>query len=74
MEDGYFLSDEDKAKMESLKNELKELKAEHKAFAANKGSLSPEQREKWRVNSQRTNQVYIEMKDLRHKNVLEAGR
>ncbi len=74
MEDGYFLSDEDKAKMESLKNELKDLKAEHKMFAANKGGLTPEQREKWRVNSQRTNQVYIEMKDLRHKNVLEAGR
>ena len=74
MEDGYWLSDEDKKKMESVKKELQELKAEHKMFAANKGGLTAEQKETWRKNSQRTNQVYIEIKDLRHKNILEAGR
>jgi hypothetical protein len=74
MEDGYWLSDEDKMKMESLKKELQELKTEHKMFAANKGGLTPEQKEAWRKNSQKTNQVYIEIKELRHKNILEAGR
>lgn len=74
MEDGEWLSKEDKAKMESLKRELTALKAEHKNFAKNKGGLTPEDREKWRLNSHRTNQVYIEIKDLRFKNVMEAGK
>ncbi|WPU66639.1 hypothetical protein [Peredibacter starrii] len=74
MEDAKYLSKEDKAKMEALKKELEVLKAEHKDFAKNKGGLTPEQRETWRVNSQRTNQVHIEIKDLRHKNILEAGK
>lgn len=74
MEDGRYLNDEDKAKMESLKKELSKLKAEHKKFAKNKGGLSPEEREVWRANSQRTNEVYIEIKDLRLKNILEAGK
>jgi hypothetical protein len=74
MEDGYWLGQEDKNKMSSLKKELLELKSEHKTFAANKGSLTAEQKEKWRVNSQRTNQVYIEIKELRFKNILEAGK
>ncbi len=74
MEDGEYLSAEDKLKLESLKKELVVLKAEHKAFAARKSGLTPEDREKWRVNSLRTNQVYIDIKDLRLKNILEAGR
>lgn len=74
MEDGRYLSKEDRIKMDTLKKELEVLKAEHKGFAKNVGSLTPEQREKWRANSQRTNQVHIEIKDLRHKNVLEAGK
>lgn len=74
MEDGAHLSTEDKAKMESLKTELAALKEEHKAFAKNKNGLSQEEREKWRLNSQRTNQVYIEIKDLRFKNIMEAGK
>ncbi len=74
MEDGYWLSPEDKQKMESLKKELAELKTEHKNFAKNKGALSSEDKETWRKNSHRTNQVYIEMKDLRLKNILEAGK
>lgn len=74
MEDAQFLSPEDKNKMESLKQELSVLKKEHKEFAGRKGGLSPEEREAWRVNSQRTNQIYIEIKELRFKNVLEAGR
>lgn len=74
MEDGYWLSQEDKQRMEALKKELNELKAEHKNFAKNKGGLSPEDREKWRKNSHRTNEVYIEIKELRFKNVLEAGK
>lgn len=74
MEDGEWLSKEDKAKMEALKKELSDLKAEHKNFARNKGGLTPEDREKWRVNSQRTNEVYIEIKELRFKNVIEAGK
>jgi hypothetical protein len=74
MEDSEWLSDEDKKKMENLKDELRKLKLEHKAFAKAKGSLSVEDKEKWRANSQRTNQVYIEIKDLRFKNVMEAGK
>jgi len=73
MEDSKYLSKEDKALMESLQEELKTLKAEHKEFAKNKGKLTPEQREKWRQNSHRTNEVYIAIKDLRFKNVMEAG-
>lgn len=74
MEDGQYLSKEDKAKMSALQKELIELKKEHKAFAKNKGKLNEEQRATWRVNSQRTNEVYIEIKDLRLKNILEAGK
>ncbi len=74
MEDGQFLGPEDKKKMEALKKELTTLKKEHKAFAARKKGLTPEDRENWRINSQRTNQIYIEIKDLRFKNVLEAGK
>lgn len=73
MEDSKYLNKEDKELMESLQKELKELKAEHKDFAKNKGKLTPEQREKWRLNSQRTNEIYIAIKDLRFKNVMEAG-
>ena len=74
MEDGASLNPEDKKKMESLKKELAALKAEHKSFAGRKNSLSPEEKEKWRLNSQRTNQVFIEIKDLRFKNIIEAGK
>lgn len=74
MEDGYGLSAEDKVVMEGLKKELAELKAEHKKFAKNKGGLTPEDRENWRKNSQRTNEIYILIKELRHKNILEAGK
>jgi hypothetical protein len=74
MEDSADLSPEDKNKLESLKKELVKLKKEHKGFAAKKSALSAEEKETWRLNGQRTNQVYIEIKDLRHKNILEAGR
>ena len=74
MEDGQYLSKEDKKKLQDLKEELIALKAEHKNFAKNKSGLTPEDREKWRQNSLRTNQVYIEIKDLRFRNILEAGK
>lgn len=74
MEDGQWLDQTDKNKLESLKSELVKLKKEHKAFASKKSGLSAEEREAWRLNSQRTNQVHIEIKDLRLKNILEAGR
>lgn len=74
MEDSKYLNPEDKKRLEDLIQELATLKVEHKAFAANKGGLTPEDREKWRKNSHRTNQVHIEIKDLRFKNVLEAGK
>lgn len=74
MEDGRYLTPEDKKKMEDLKKELATLKAEHKKFAASKNKLTPEDREVWRQNSTRTNQVYIEIKELRLKNILEAGK
>jgi hypothetical protein len=74
VEDSHWLSPEDKSLLEKLKKELAELKAEHKNFAKNKGGLTAEDRERWRANSQRTNQVYVEIKDLRFKNVLEAGK
>ena len=74
MEDSQYLNPEDKKKLQSLIKELADLKAEHKTFAKNKGGLTPEQKDKWRLNSQRTQQVHIEIKDLRHKNILEAAR
>ncbi len=74
MEDGYWLSIEDKKTMEDLKSELINLKVEHKNFAKNKKGLTSEEKETWRKNSQRTNEVYIQIKDLRFKNVLEAGK
>lgn len=74
MEDSESLSREDKNKLESLKRELLSLKSEHKKFAKNKDGLSSEDREKWRLNSQRTNEVYIEIKELRLKNIIEAAK
>lgn len=74
MEDGQFLSAKDKKAMEDLKKELVSLKAEHKNFAKNKGGLSLEEKERWRQNSKRMNEVYIEIKDLRIKNIMEAGK
>lgn len=74
MEDGAFLSQADRSKLDQLKKELAELKAEHKSFAAKKSSLSLEDRDRWRLNSQRTNEVFIAIKDLRLKNVFEAGK
>lgn len=74
MEDSEWLSQEDKNKLESLKSELAKLKTEHKKFAKNKNALTPEDRDKWKLNAQRTNQIYIEIKDLRFKNVMNAGK
>ena len=74
MEDGAYLSKEDKDKLEALKKELVELKAEHKSFASRKSKISPEDREKWKINSIRTNEVHIAIKDMRLKNILEAGK
>ena len=74
MEDSEYLNPDDKRRLEALIKELATLKAEHKAFAARKGGVSPGDRDKWRLNSQRTNQVHIEIKDLRFKNVIEAGK
>lgn len=74
MEDGKYLNKEDRVKLQALKNELVTLKEEHKNFARNKNGLTTEDREKWRINSTRTNQVHIEIKDLRLKNILEAGK
>lgn len=73
MEDGQFLSLEDKKKMKDLQQELVKLKAAHKGFAGKKNGLTPEQRDEWRLNSTRMNEVYVEIKDLRFKNVMEAG-
>lgn len=74
MEDSQWLDSEDKKKLEALKKELSLLKVEHKSFAKNKNSLTPQDREKWKLNAQRTNQVYIEIKELRFKNIMEAGK
>lgn len=74
MEDAHYLSKEDKQIMESLKKELAALKAEHKEFASRKSKITSEDREKWRVNSSRTNEVHIALKELRLKNILEAGK
>lgn len=74
MEDSEWLSQEDKNKLESLKSELAKLKVEHKKFAKNKNSITPEDKEKWKLNAKRTNQIYIEIKELRFKNVMNAGK
>lgn len=74
MEDSEWLSQEDKNKLESLKSELSKLKVEHKKFAKNKDALTSADREKWKINAQRTNQIFIEIKDLRFKNVMNAGK
>ena len=74
MEDGKYLTKEDQTKLEDLKKELVTLKAEHKSFAGRKSKLTPEDRETWRKNSVRTNEVFIAIKDMRLKNILEAGK
>ncbi len=74
MEDGLFLDKEDKKKMAALLKELEVLKAEQKEFASNNKKLTTEEREKWRVVSKRTNEIHIEIKELRVKNILEGGR
>jgi uncharacterized protein (DUF3084 family) len=74
MENAAYLNKEDKKKLQDLQSELATLKAEHKKFAKNKNGLTAEAKEQWRLNSQRTNQVYIEIKELRLKNILEAGK
>ena len=73
MEDGEWLSREDKALMQALKDELAALKVEHKEFAGRKSSLTKEDKEKWRVNSVRTNEIFVLIKDLRFKNLMQAG-
>ena len=74
MEDSEWLSKADKEKLDGLKKELSKLKVEHKGFAKRKNTITPDEREKWKLNAQRTNQIYIEIKDLRLKNILEAGK
>lgn len=74
MEDGKYLNSEDKKKLNSLKVEMDNLKTEQDYFAKRKSGLSPEEKEKWRSISHRMNQISIEIKDLRHKNILEAGK
>ncbi len=74
MEDGKYLTQEDQKKLIDLKQELVTLKAEHKSFASRKSQISPEDRQSWRKNSVRTNEVHIAIKDLRLKNILEAGK
>ena len=74
MEDGAFLNIEDKKKLNSLKVELDNLKTEQGYFAKRKSALSSDEKEQWRQISIRINQISIEIKDLRHKNILEAGR
>jgi hypothetical protein len=74
MEDSEWLSQDDKNKLESLKSELAKLKTEHKKFAKNKNSITPEDKEKWKLNAKRTNQIYIEIKELRFQNVMNAGK
>lgn len=72
MEDAKYLDQADRSKLDDLLRELEKLKKEHKAFAKNVGKLTPEERERWRVNSARTNEVHIAIKDLRQKNILVA--
>lgn len=74
MEDGKYLTQEDQKKLIDLKQELVTLKTEHKSFASRKSQISPEDRQSWRKNSVRTNEVHIAIKDLRLKNILEAGK
>lgn len=74
MQDSEWLSINDKTKLEALVKELENLKTEHKLFASKKGGLTSEEKEKWRLNSKRTNEIHIEIKDLRHKNIIEAAK
>ena len=74
MEDGEFLSPKDKLQMEKLKKRLVVLKKQHKSFAAKKSTLSAEERDKWRENAKETQEINLEIKELRLKNIMEAGR
>lgn len=74
MEDGAFLNSEDKKKLNALKVELDNLKSEQGYFTKRKNGLSAEDKEKWRAISIRINQISVEIKDLRQKNILEAGK
>jgi hypothetical protein len=74
MEDGVWLKPEDKKKLDDLLKEFEELKAAHLKFSKPQGPLSAEDKQKWKLNSQRTAQVSLEIKDLRHKNILEGAK
>ncbi len=74
MEDGAYLNSDDKKQLNALKVELDNLKTEQSYFTKRKNGLSPEDKEKWRAISIRINQISVEIKDLRQKNILEAGK
>ena len=74
MEDGVYLNSDDKKKLNALKVELDNLKTEQSYFTKRKNGLSVEDKEKWRAISIRINQISVEIKDLRQKNILEAGK
>lgn len=74
MEDGAYLNSDDKKLLNALKVELDNLKTEQCYFTKRKNGLSSEDKEKWRAISIRINQISVEIKDLRQKNILEAGK
>jgi hypothetical protein len=74
MEDGAYLNSDDKKLLNALKVELDNLKTEQSYFTKRKNGLSSEDKEKWRAISIRINQISVEIKDLRQKNILEAGK
>ena len=74
MEDGAYLNSDDKKQLNALKVELDNLKTEQSYFTKRKNGLSSEDKEKWRAISIRINQISVEIKDLRQKNILEAGK
>lgn len=74
MEDGKYLNKEDRKKLNSLIVEMDKLKKEQDYFAMRKSALTKEEKDSWKTISQRMNQISIEIKELRHKNILEAGK
>lgn len=74
MEDGKYLTKEDKKKLISLKVELDKLKVEQEYFTKRHNSLTKDEKDTWRGISRRMNEVSNELKELRHKNIIEAGK
>ena len=66
--------DRRKQELQTTQPQKKTVNRYDSYFTKRKNGLSVEDKEKWRAISIRINQISVEIKDLRQKNILEAGK